>query len=571
MLKTTSIINKVLFILSLILTPIAVNSQDITGVWNGMLNVSPERSVLFVFTIRNEKSRLSAELAIPSRGIKGLKAGTTTFDDGVLLIDAASLGFNYKGKWNAHTGEVEGAFQEGINSFSLRLTKAKIEEVRLHRPQEPTKPYPYFEEDVRFQNRKNNITLAGTLTMPRDKSKKHPAVVLITGSGPQNRDEEMFGHKPFLVLADHLTRRGIAVLRYDDRGIAKSTGDFNTATSADFATDVLSAVEFLKTRDEIDIRHIGLIGHSEGGSIAPMAANGTKDIAFIVLLAAPGISGKDTALWQAEAEQFRPQRIRDAEAYTRFNKKVIEIAASDKGIPEKKVELAQLYQTVEIALKEMAPEGANMSAIISRQIDGVLSNWSQFFYRYDPAAELEKVAIPVLSLNGSNDRQVDAKVNQAAIKMALDKGGNQKYEIIEMKGLNHFFQESKTGNITEYAAIEQTFAPQAIEALSIWVLKQVSPPVHLVIVGSVNPSEQKAFDFYADQMRRLYENVGATVTDRYPVVQTLMGEDRPDFILVVKFPGEQALNKLFSSDEYKALLPYRDRGFGQLKVFISVK
>lgn len=202
-------------------------------------------------------------------------------------------------KANLVENAFEGTFNQGGMQISLKLTRDTVEKPKLNRPQEPRAPHPYYSEEVTFQNEKADITLAGTLTMP-EKEGNYPAVILITGSGPQDRNEELVGHKPFLVIADHLTKNGVAVLRHDDRGFGKSTGDFSAATSADLATDVKSALEYLKTRKEIDSNKIGLIGHSEGGLIAPMVAVSSNDVNFIVLLAGTGIRGDKLLLMQQE-------------------------------------------------------------------------------------------------------------------------------------------------------------------------------------------------------------------------------------------------------------------------------
>ena len=293
--------------------------------------------------------------------------------------------------------------------------------------------------------------------------------MLISGSGPQNRDEEVFGHKPFLVLADHLTRNGIAVLRYDDRGTAESTGNYATATSKDFAQDVLHAVAFLKNQPAIDSAKIGLIGHSEGGLIAPMVANQSPDVSFIVLLAGTGVTGKEISLMQSQT--LTPLDIPDREAFQQFNKKTIEIASSDKDISVLREELTQHYQRSKSTIKQMLPDGMDVDAFIKQQVETSIRPWSRFFYNYDPATELRQLTVPVLSLIGTHDVQVPAEMNHPAIRRALKEAGNKDYTIKELEGLNHMFQESKTGNMQEYAEIEQTFAPVALEEITEWILE----------------------------------------------------------------------------------------------------
>ncbi|MBL4642249.1 MAG: alpha/beta fold hydrolase, partial [Flavobacteriaceae bacterium] len=295
---------------------------------------------------------------------------------------------------------------------------------------------------------------------------------LISGSGPQDRDESYMGHKTFLVLSDHLTRQGIGVLRFDDRGFGKSTGDFGTATTADFAKDVLSAVTYLKTRNDIDIEHIGLIGHSEGGIIAPLVANQTKDVSFIVLLASTGVSGTELSVRQSKTLRGFP--VDDEVAYEKNTRKAIAIVTSNKSTEEIKTALRAHYNAfLRPILTSLGAPEKNINAFIDNQVKTSIKPWSRYFLQYNPADEFEKLQIPVLSLNGSKDTQVDAKINQTGIKNALVKGKNKEYKILELENLNHFFQECETGKMNEYRKIDQTFSPIALNEISDWVLKRV--------------------------------------------------------------------------------------------------
>ena len=262
-------------------------SQSVLGDWNGILNIQGTQ-LRIVFHISETGGTYTATLDSPDQKAFGIPAGETTFAENNLEIKLPNLAAQYK---DAAAQVVDGTFSQGGATFSLKLTREEQEKQELKRPQNPVAPFPYAQEDVTYDNpAAQGVTLAGTLTLPKGDG-PFPAVILISGSGPQNRDEELLGHKPFLVIADHFTRNGIAVLRFDDRGVGQSTGDFATATSADFATDVQAGVEYLKTRKEINARKIGLAGHSEGGLIAPMVAAKSADVAFIVLMAGPGVSG----------------------------------------------------------------------------------------------------------------------------------------------------------------------------------------------------------------------------------------------------------------------------------------
>src|SRR5665647_820336 len=286
---------KNIFILSVLFVALTATAQNITGEWNGSLKVGGMQLRL-VFHITKTDAGFSATMDSPDQGAKGIPMSKATFENPVLTVEMAAAKIEYTGKLDS-AGVITGTFNQGGQSFPMVLTRKATEKVEVKRPQDPVKPYLCYSEEVTFENTKDKITLAGTLTLPK-KEGKFPVVVLITGSGPQNRDEELMGHKPFLVLSDYLTRNGIAVLRYDDRGTFASTGDFKKATTNDFATDVESAVRYLKTRKEIDQKHIGLIGHSEGGIIAPIVAVNCKDVSFIVLMAGTAIPGSELLLLQ---------------------------------------------------------------------------------------------------------------------------------------------------------------------------------------------------------------------------------------------------------------------------------
>jgi fermentation-respiration switch protein FrsA (DUF1100 family) len=352
------------------------------------------------------------------------------------------------------------------------------------RPQEPKPPYPYDEQEVVYQNKKDGLQLAGTLTLPRSKG-PFPAVLLITGSGQQDRNETVFDHKPFLVLADHLTRLGIAALRVDDRGVGKSTGRFIEATSEDFATDALAGVEYLKTRKEIDPRRIGLIGHSEGGLIAPLVAARSTDIAFIVMMAGPGLTGEQILYRQTALVCKSAGMSDDLIAQTRAAQdRVFAILKQEKDnvVAEKRIlEEADAFR--EVAAKARADatdEHKKEISIIAAAIEGqaqsklVVSPWFRFFLTYDPRPTLMKVRCPVLAIIGEKDLQVPAEENLAAIRLALEAGGNKDHTVLALPDLNHLFQTCRTGAISEYAQIEETISPAALDTISKWILRRVS-------------------------------------------------------------------------------------------------
>lgn len=462
-----------LSVLTLLFLSIGIHAQDISGRWNGTVQISEDKSIDFVFTISTDENGYKTIIDIPSQRVEGLKPQNTSFKGGVLFIDGANLGIKYEGKFNTTSERFEGKFTEGANSLRLHLKKGELtSEKTVKRPQEPVEPYPYLEEEVVFANKEANVSLAGTLTLPGN-NKKSPVVILISGSGPQDRDETFANHKPFWILADHLTRQGIAVLRFDDRGVGKSTGNFSKATTADFSTDVLSAVKYLKSRHDIDSNNIGLIGHSEGGIIAPLAANQTKDVSFIVLLASTGIPGSEISLMQSIS--MRPFPVPNEAAYEQAIRKAIAIAASNKELSVIKNELLEHYNaTITPILNPLVGDDKKVTQIINGLIETRTTPWVRYFYNYNPATEIEKLSIPVLSLNGTNDTQVVAEINQKGIKDALIKGKNKDFKVLKLEGLNHFFQESKSGKMDEYSKIEQTFSPIALNEISSWVLEHVN-------------------------------------------------------------------------------------------------
>ena len=447
------------------LATLATYAQDITGQWNGVLKVQG-MALRLVFNISKTDTGYSATMDSPDQSVKGIPVTTTTFENGKLALEVTNAGIKYNGELK--DSELVGTFKQGGMEVPMNLSRKTIEKELPKRPQEPKKPYPYYTEDVTFQNQKATITLAGTLSLPK-KEGVFPVVVLITGSGPQNRDEELLGHKPFLLLSDYFTKNGIAVLRYDDRGIGQSTGDFKTATSADFATDVESAIAYLETRKEINKKKIGLVGHSEGGIIAPMVAAKSKDVNFIVLLAGTGIQGDKLLLLQDELIS-RASGVSEDEI-----KKTIEINSKLFDLVNKSTDNEKLKADMTILLKADTTKLSNemsQDEFIAEQVNQLASPWMQYFIKYDPAPTLEKVKCAVLAVNGGKDMQVP-KENLTAIENALKKGGNTHVTIREFPELNHLFQECKTGAPSEYAEIEQTFSPIALDQITKWIQSQV--------------------------------------------------------------------------------------------------
>ena len=472
MLQIPAEMKNIFLFVFLLSVSLAGYGQDITGVWNGILKVQGIQ-LRIVFNISKANTGYSSTMDSPDQGAKGIPVSSTVFDGLKLKLDLPNLGITYEGTLKNDTMFIGTFKQAGLN-LPLALTRSEAKKEKLNRPQEPKKPYPYYSEEVTFTNGKDGVRLAGTLTMP-EKEGRYPAVILISGSGAQNRNEELMGHKPFLVLADYLTRHGIAVLRYDDRGVGGSTGNYPSATTKDLANDARAALTYLLGRKEIDKKHTGLLGHSEGGIIASMVAAGSREVSFIVLLAAPGVPGKEILIMQqkelAKAAGVSDSVINEIET---MNRACYNIVLSNNDEKEMKDKLfAYLKKSLtRLESKSLAPD-VDIDEYAAMQVKQMTSPWMRFFLEYDPANALEKVKCPVLALDGSKDMQVNAAVNLKAIKEALEKAGNKDVTVKELPGLNHLFQECKTGLPYEYSMIEQTFSPVALNIISDWISEHV--------------------------------------------------------------------------------------------------
>lgn len=453
------------------LTYITAITQDISGQWNGILKVQGTQ-LRVVFNVTQTENGISTTLDSPDQGAKGIPTTSSSFENSVFKVTVSNLTVEYEGTLG-NDNIIVGNFKQAGQSFPMNLSKEIVEKEKIARPQEPTTPYPYYAQEVTFENKGAGISLAGTLTLPK-KEGVFPVVILISGSGPQNRDEELMGHKPFLVLSDYLTKNGIAVLRYDDRGTALSKGDFKTATSADFATDVEAGIAYLKTRKEINKKKIGLIGHSEGGLIAPMVATQSKDVSFIVLLAGPGIQGDSILLLQqkliGKTAGMSDEALQKNEL---TNRKIFDIVIASSNLEQLTIDLTNsITQALKDNPNPQKPAGMSDEDFVKLQVNQIASPWMQYFIKHDPAPTLAKVKCPVLALNGEKDLQVPPKENLDAISTALAKGGNKKVTIMELPNLNHLFQECKTGSPYEYASIEQTFSPTALTEILKWIQTQ---------------------------------------------------------------------------------------------------
>lgn len=446
---------------------VVAEEEEIVGHWQGVLTVpGGELPVIFHIAV-DEGGDLGATLDSPNQGAIGIQVSDVTFADNHLSLKVAAIAGGYEGDLE-DDGKIHGLWSQGGANLDLELERTEEPTALAPKPQEPKPPYPYSEHQVTVAGPQPSVTLAGTLTLPEGAG-PHPAVILITGSGPQNRDEELLGHKPFLVLADYLTRRGIAVLRMDDRGVGESTCSFAEATSMDFADDIESAVGFL--RERADIGEIGLVGHSEGGLVAPIVANRTSEVGFVLLMAGPGLTGEEILYLQSTLI-IKANGGTDAAAAANnaTQKAMFEILKQETDLEVAKQKMTEPLR--EALASAGVPEEA-IEAQVQAQITEVASPWFKYFLTYDPAPALRTLECPVLAVFGEKDTQVPPTENIAAIRAALEEGGHTDYELLELPGRNHLFQTADTGSPSEYATIEETIAPLALETISDWILKQV--------------------------------------------------------------------------------------------------
>ncbi len=442
--------------------PLAAESTDaVVGDWRGVLTVQGTELPI-VFMITNTDSVLGASMVSPAQSTAEIPADSVIFEAGRIEIKIAAIGGGYSGALG-EDGTLSGTLSQGGQSWPLNFERAD-EQIALGRPQVPSKPYPYEEEEVRVATPDPEVTLAGTLTrLPGDEPVT--SVVLITGSGPQDRDESIMGHQPFLVLADHLTRQGLAVLRLDDRGVGESTGNFTAATTLDFADDITAAVAYLRQRS--DTGRIGLIGHSEGGLVAPIVANGSADVDFVVLLAGPGLPGEEILYRQSRLIiQAGGGSQEDADKNHQLQKAMFD-AIKEEG------DTTKLQEKLRNILADTAgTDDTDAKAAIEAQVAQLSTSWFKTFLTYDPVPALRKLDCPVLAVNGEKDTQVPPKENLAAIRAALQAGKNSDFQLVELEGLNHLFQTAETGAPSEYGKIDETLSPRALNVVSSWILER---------------------------------------------------------------------------------------------------
>lgn len=438
----------------------SIIAQEITGSWEGNLRIQGTQLPL-IFNFEKKGELYQTTLDSPMQGAKGIPVKETAFVNNELQLNAPELNITFSGLFNGTA--IEGTFIQNGASFPLVLIK-KI----IHRPQEPKAPFDYPVEEVTFINPIDKNTLAGTLTLPKNK-KDFPVVVLITGSGAQDRNSSLFDHQPFAVIAHDFAQKGIGVLRLDDRGIDGSSKGSPDDTSANFAADISTAVDFLHSKG---YKKIGVLGHSEGGMIAPIVATQNKKVQFVISLAGPGIPIDRMLLLQSQSIA----KAQGATAYqiattTAFNEKVYAYIINYSGSNLKTDFKAYIREEFKKLPQNQGLTENQIDQFVTQQTSVITSPWYVYFLKVNPDAYWSKVKVPVLALNGSLDVQVKAAENLAGIQASLQKGGNKKGTIKEFPSINHLFQESKTGTVAEYATIEQTIAPIVLNTMSDWILK----------------------------------------------------------------------------------------------------
>jgi pimeloyl-ACP methyl ester carboxylesterase len=436
------------------------------GTWQGAIEVTNMRMRLQMHVSHDDQGKLVASVDSLDQGIQGIPAAKVTETNGQLSFEIPAFQAEYHGTLSASKNEIAGEWAQNDSAEKLDFRRSD-QPLELRRPQNPAKPYPYAVEEVSFSAGDGKSTLAGTLTIPQGTG-PFPAAVFVGGSGPTDRDETTAGHKPFLVLADLLTRKGIAVLRYDKRGIAQSTGNYELATLDDLTSDVQAALNYLKARKEVDRKRAGVLGHSEGGILAAQLAVRIGDLDWLVLLATPATSGERTLLRQSE------------------------LIARTGGLPEEQIARSQQFDrmayaavreekssaALEVRLKDLIEKSglsASMPpAALEAQIRLMTTPWFRQYLDFNPAPLLEQVKCPVLALSGDRDLQVDADETVPVLRQAYEKSGNKDFTVMEIEGVNHLFQKAQSGSPALYGAIEETIAPEVLNAIGGWLAKHTA-------------------------------------------------------------------------------------------------
>lgn len=444
-----------------------------------MLKAGGQKIELRLHLNQNPDKTYSSNWDVPLQKAKGIPSSKTALVNNQLSIEIKMIGASYTGMLNAAGNAIEGTWGQSGMSFPLNMEPLKeaLEEKELMKPQTPKPPFNYSVKDVTYEGANTKLTYGATLTYPND-NKMYPLVILITGSGRQDRDETIFDHKPFAVIADYLTKKGFAVLRVDDRGAGKSTGDFSKSTTADFALDAEEHIRYVKSLPMIDSTKIGLLGHSEGGLIAPMVAARNKTVAFIVLMAGPGI--EITQLMAVQNEMVLKSAGIDQPAiaayiplYKQLMKTIISIDNNEEAINESKKIVNEWFRITDKTFVKSTTNistEADIDKFATTMAQTLSTPWWKFFAAYNPQPTLQKVKCPVLAINGSADIQVPSVVSLKGIEAALTKGGNKQFTTKQFEGLNHLFQKCTKCTVPEYGELDTTIESEVLDTIGSWLI-----------------------------------------------------------------------------------------------------
>ena len=468
---------KDILLIAFVMNTVSASTQNpFEGIWEGKVNVGMDLRV--IFTLKQvENLGFTVTMDLPDNGVKGIVSEDVIVNNDSLVINIKEFRGSYSGKL-INQSSITGYWKQGTRT-ALQLHK--VDKVLVtYKPQTPLPPFSYRSEDVIYSNKNGSIQYGATLTTPFGEG-PFPAVVLITGSGQQNRDEEIGGHKPFAVIADHLTKNGFAVLRVDDRGVGQTTGDVTSSTTLDFADDISTGLDYLIGRKEIDIKRLGLIGHSEGGMIAPVLAAKRKDISAIVLMAAPG--KKTTEILIEQNEAFYTSRGLSKEyvdSYMDLYSVIVRLMANNVDKETVKTKLTTEVDTwinktradVVVATSGITNDDKKMQ-FIEGLVETFTTPWFRYFLSYQPQQFLEKLSCKVLAINGNRDIQIFAGSNLKGIEAALKKSRSKGFQIKEYDGLNHLFQKCNTCSIQEYGDLQETFSVDVLKDITGWLKSEM--------------------------------------------------------------------------------------------------
>lgn len=472
--------NGFLILVCLLFVQLAGAQTKVAGTWEGKLSVGPN-TLRLVVHIKGEAGAYSATLDSPDQGAKGIPVSSVQQSGDSLHLEVAAAGAKLSGRL-LNDSTLSGQWQQGGAAFPIEMKKSAGSNSAVavqKRPQTPVPPFPYESKDVTYHNANRTIQFGATVTKPFGTG-SYPAVLLITGSGPQNRDEELFGHKPFAVIADDLTKRGFLVLRVDDRGVGQTTGDHRSATSRDFADDVKAGLAYLRSLPEVNKSKIGLLGHSEGGMIAQIVGAEEKDLAFLVLMAAPGIPVVELMALQNRAILLSGGMAEAAaDAYLKLYRPLMAALATTTPEQGEKLAMQVLNNWIKNTPEEMVAATTNIrneqdkQKLVASFVRQTVNPWFQYFLQYNPDDYVKKLKTKVLALNGEKDVQVTSSANLAGLQASLKRSNSPHYDVVALEGLNHLFQRCQKCTVQEYGELEETIAPAALETIGTWLVREV--------------------------------------------------------------------------------------------------